>query len=298
MEIIKPGTNINFVGKMKYAVALSVIVIAIGIGAMILKGGLNYGIDFAGGTLIELRFKNEPSIDKVRDSLRKIELGESIIQQFGDPKDILIRVEKSSEALLEGLGDKIKKTIEADFQGEPIEIMRVEMVGPQVGKDLQWKALLAIFYSMIGIVVYVAWRFQFKWGIAAIIALAHDVLITLGAFAITGREFTLPVLAAVLTIVGFSINDTIVTFDRVRENLRLKGKETFESIINISVNETLSRTFLTTLTVLVITLILFIYGGEVIHDFAFALLVGFIAGVYSSIYIAAPILIFWKEKKK
>ncbi|MEK6682692.1 MAG: protein translocase subunit SecF [Nitrospirota bacterium] len=297
MEIIKPGTNINFVGKMKYAVAFSVIVIAIGIGAMILKGGLNYGIDFAGGTLIELRFKNEPSIDKVRDSLRKIELGESIIQQFGEPRDILIRVEKSSEAL-EGLGDKIKKTIEADFKGEPIEIRRVEMVGPQVGKDLQWKALLAIFYSMIGIVIYVAWRFQFKWGIAAIIALAHDVLITLGAFAITGREFTLPVLAAVLTIVGFSINDTIVTFDRVRENLRLKNKETFESIVNISINETLSRTFLTSFTVLVITLILFIYGGEVIHDFAFALLVGFIAGVYSSIYIAAPILIFWKEKKK
>lgn len=297
MEIIRPGNNIDFVGKMKYAVALSVIVIAIGIGAMIFKGGLNYGIDFAGGTLIELRFKKEPSIDKVRDSLKKIELGESIIQQFSDPKDILIRVEKSSEAL-EGLGDKIKKTIEADFQSEAIEIRRVEMVGPQVGKDLQWKALLAIFYSMIGIVAYVAWRFQFKWGIAAIIALAHDVLITLGAFAITGREFTLPVLAAVLTIVGFSINDTIVTFDRVRENLRLKGKETFESIINISVNETLSRTFLTTLTVLVITLILFIYGGEVIHDFAFALLVGFIAGVYSSIYIAAPLLIFWKEKKK
>jgi preprotein translocase subunit SecF len=297
MEIIKPGTKIDFIGKMRYAVALSVIVIAIGIGAMILKGGLNYGIDFAGGTLVELRFKNEPSIDKVRDSLRKIELGESIIQQFGDRRDILIRVEKSSEGI-EGLGDKIKKTIEGDFQGEAIEIRRVEMVGPQVGKDLQWKALLAIFYSMLGIVAYVAWRFQFKWGIAAIIALAHDVLITLGAFAITGREFNLPVLAAVLTIVGYSINDTIVTFDRFRENLRLKNKETFESIINISINETLSRTFLTSLTVLVVTLILFIYGGEVIHDFAFALLVGFVAGVYSSVYIAAPILIFWKEKKK
>lgn len=297
MEIIKPGTKIDFIGKMRYAIALSIIVIVIGIGAMILKGGLNYGIDFAGGTLVELRFKNEPSIDKVRDSLRKIELGESIIQQFGDPKDILIRVEKSTEAL-EGLGDKIKKTVEADFQAEAIEIRRVEMVGPQVGKDLQWKALLAIFYSMLGIVVYVAWRFQFKWGIAAIIALAHDVLITLGAFAITGREFTLPVLAAVLTIVGYSINDTIVTFDRIRENLRLRNKETFESIINISINETLSRTFLTSLTVLIVTLILFIYGGEVIHDFAFALLVGFVAGVYSSVYIAAPILIFWKEKKK
>lgn len=297
MEIIKPGTKIDFIGKMRYAIALSIIVIVIGIGAMILKGGLNYGIDFAGGTLVELRFKNEPSIDKVRDSLRKIELGESIIQQFGDPKDILIRVEKSTEAL-EGLGDKIKKTVEADFQGEAIEIRRVEMVGPQVGKDLQWNALLAIFYSMLGIVVYVAWRFQFKWGIAAIIALAHDVLITLGAFAITGREFTLPVLAAVLTIVGYSINDTIVTFDRIRENLRLRNKETFESIINISINETLSRTFLTSLTVLIVTLILFIYGGEVIHDFAFALLVGFVAGVYSSVYIAAPILIFWKEKKK
>lgn len=297
MEIIKPGTKIDFIGKMRYAVALSIILIVIGIGAMILKGGLNYGIDFAGGTLVELRFKNEPSIDKVRNSLKKIELGESIIQQFGDPKDILIRVEKSTEAL-EGLGDKIKKSVEADFQGEAVEIRRVEMVGPQVGKDLQWKALLAIFYSMLGIVAYVAWRFQFKWGIAAIIALAHDVLITLGAFAITGREFTLPVLAAVLTIVGFSINDTIVTFDRVRENLRLKNKETFESIVNISINETLSRTFLTSLTVLVVTIVLFIYGGEVIHDFAFALLVGFVAGAYSSIYIAAPILIFWKGKKK
>lgn len=297
MEIIKPGTNINFVGKIKYAIAISVIVIAIGMGAMILKGGLNYGIDFAGGTLVELQFKNEPSIDKVRDSLKKIELGESIIQQFGDPKDILIRVEKSSESL-EGIGEKIKKVIEGDFQNESIEIKRVEMVGPQVGKELQWQAMMAVFYSMIGIAIYVAWRFQFKWGIAAIIALAHDVLITIGILAITGKEFTLPVLAAVLTVVGYSINDTIVIFDRIRENMRLKSKESFESIINISINETLSRTFLTVLTVLIVLLALFIYGGEIIHDFAFTMLVGVSTGTFSSVYIAAPVLIFWKEKKK
>lgn len=297
MEIIKPGTKIDFVGKIKYAIAISAIVIAIGIGVLIFKGGFNYGIDFSGGTLVELRFKNEPSIDKVRDSLKKIELGESIIQQFGDPRDILIRVEKSTEAL-EGLGEKIRKAIESDFQGEGIEIRRVEMVGPQAGKDLQWNALKAIFYSMIGIVIYVAWRFQFRWGIAAIIALAHDVLITVSAFAITDKEFTLPVLAAVLTVVGYSINDTIVVFDRIRENMRLKSKESFESIINISINETLSRTILTVLTVLIVLVVLFIYGGEVIHDFAFALLVGITAGTYSSIYIASPLLIFWKEKKK
>ncbi len=297
MEIIKPGTNINFVGKIKYAIAISVIVIAIGIGAMILKGGLNYGIDFAGGTLVELQFKNEPSIDKVRDSLKKIELGESIIQQFGDTKDILIRVEKSSESL-EGIGEKIKKVIEGDFKNESIEIKRVEMVGPQVGKELQWQAMMAVLYSMIGIAIYVAWRFQFKWGIAAIIALAHDVLITIGILAITGKEFTLPVLAAVLTVVGYSINDTIVIFDRIRENMRLKSKESFESIINISINETLSRTFLTVLTVLIVLLALFIYGGEIIHDFAFTMLVGVSTGTFSSVYIAAPILIFWKAKKK
>ncbi len=297
MEIIKPGTKIDFVGKIKYATTISIIIIAIGISALIFKGGLNYGIDFAGGTLVELRFKNEPSIDKVRDSLKKIELGESIIQQFGDPKDILIRVEKSTEAL-EGLGEKIKKTIESDFQGESIEIRRVEMVGPQVGKDLQWKAMMAVLYSMIGIAIYVAWRFQFKWGIAAIIALAHDVLITIGIFAITGKEFTLPVLAAVLTVVGYSINDTIVIFDRIRENMRLKSKEGFESIINISINETLSRTFLTVLTVLIVLLALFLYGGEIIHDFAFTMLVGITTGTFSSIYIASPILILWKEKKK
>ncbi|MBI5180864.1 MAG: protein translocase subunit SecF [Nitrospirae bacterium] len=297
MEIIKPGTNINFVGKIKYAIAISVIVIAIGIGAMMLKGGLNYGIDFAGGTLVELRFKSEPSIDNVRNSLKKIELGDSIIQQFGDPKDILIRVEKSSESL-EGIGEKIKKVIEGDFQNESIEIKRVEMVGPQVGKELQWQAMMAVFYSMIGIAIYVAWRFQFKWGIAAIIALAHDVLITIGILAITGKEFSLPVLAAVLTVVGYSINDTIVIFDRIRENMRLKSKESFESIINISINETLSRTFLTVLTVLVVLLALFIYGGEIIHDFAFTMLVGVSTGTFSSVYIAAPVLIFWKEKKK
>lgn len=295
MEIIKPGTNINFVGKIKYAIAISVIVIAIGIGAMILKGGFNYGIDFAGGTLVELQFKNEPSIDKVRDSLKKIELGESIIQQFGDTKDILIRVEKSSESL-EGIGEKIKKVIEGDFQNESIEIKRVEMVGPQVGKELQWQAMMAVFYSMIGIAIYVAWRFQFKWGIAAIIALAHDVLITIGILAITGKEFTLPVLAAVLTVVGYSINDTIVIFDRIRENMRLKSKESFESTINISINETLSRTFLTVLTVLIVLLALFIYGGEIIHDFAFTMLVGVSTGTFSSVYIAAPVLIFWKKK--
>ena len=172
------------------------------------------------------------------------------------------------------------------------------MVGPQVGKELQWQAMMAVLYSMIGIAIYVAWRFQFKWGIAAIIALAHDVLITIGILAITGKEFTLPVLAAVLTVVGYSINDTIVIFDRIRENMRLKSKESFESIINISINETLSRTFLTVLTVLIVLLALFIYGGEIIHDFAFTMLVGVSTGTFSSVYIAAPILIFWKAKKK
>ena len=270
--------------------------ILIGLGSIVISGGLKYGIDFAGGTLVQLQFKSPPDIEVIRDGLKTIGLGESTIQEFGSKKDILIKVERSEEKL-EAVGAMVKRSLSGKFHSDDIIVERVEMVGPKVGRDLREKALLSILYAIIGIVIYISWRFEFQYAIAAIIALIHDVLVTMGAFSVLDKEFTLVIVAAFLTIIGYSLNDTIVVFDRIRENLRRKGKRSLSEIINSSINQTLSRTLLTSGTTLLVALALFFFGGEIIHDFSFALLVGVFVGTYSSIFIASVFLVYWASRK-
>ena len=296
MQLFKDETRFDFMGKIKAAMIISGIVILIGLGSIVVSGGLKYGIDFAGGTLVQLQFKSPPDIEVIRDGLKTIGLGESTIQEFGSKKDILIRVERSEEKL-EAVGAMVKRSLSGKFHSDDIIVERVEMVGPKVGRDLREKALLSILYAIIGIVIYISWRFEFQYAIAAIIALIHDVLVTMGAFSVLDKEFTLVIVAAFLTIIGYSLNDTIVVFDRIRENLRRKGKRSLSEIINSSINQTLSRTLLTSGTTLLVVLALFFFGGEIIHDFSFALLVGVFVGTYSSIFIASVFLVYWASRK-
>jgi len=219
MEIFKRVTEFDFMGKKTMATWLSCAVILIGIISITVHGGLRYGIDFAGGTLVQLKFKNPPAIEEVRDGLRTIGLGESTIQEFGSKTVLLVRVERS-EGKLEEIGTKIKNSLIGKYETENIVVERVEMVGPKVGKDLREKAILSIVYAIIGIVIYISWRFEFQYAVAAIIALIHDVLVTMGAFSLADKEFTLVIVAAFLTIIGYSLNDTIVVFDRIRSNLK------------------------------------------------------------------------------
>ena len=292
MELVKHDLKIDFLGKRTIAVVMSTILIMVGIVSVVIHGGLRYGIDFAGGTLVQLQFETPPAMNQIRQGLKSLGLGDSMIQEFGSSRDILIRVERSEEKL-EAVGDKIRRSVSEVMNTERVSMERVEMVGPKVGKDLREKAILSILYATFGIVIYISWRFEFKYAIAAILALIHDVLITMGVFSILDKEFTLVVVAAILTIIGYSLNDTIVVFDRIRENLRRKNRETVEFIVNMSINQTLSRTLLTSGTTLMMVLALQFLGGEIIHDFALALTIGIVAGTYSSIFIASVFLVLW-----
>jgi preprotein translocase subunit SecF len=293
VEFLKPGTNIDFLGKRKRAFLVSGTLILIGL-AMAGLWGLNYGIDFAGGTLVELKMPRAVDVQDVRRSLKGIGLGDSVIQHYGSKDEVLIRMMQPAKGI-EGPEGRIIDALEKDFGKGSIELRRTEVVGPQVGEALRKQATLAIAYALIGILIYITIRFEFRFAVAAIVALVHDVLITLGAFALTQKELSLPVVAAFLTIVGYSLNDTIVVFDRIRENLKAFRREAYEEVINRSINETLSRTLLTSLTTLIVVLALFFLGGEVIHDFAFALMVGVVVGTYSSVFVASPVLIFWQR---
>lgn len=293
MEFIKPGTTFDFIGRRWIAISASAVLIVIGLLTAGIRG-LNYGIDFAGGTLVELRMPRDVDIEDVRRELRGIGMGDSTIQHYGSKDEILIRMMRSPKRI-EGLQGEIIKALEVVYGQGKIELRRTEVVGPQVGAALRKQAALAMAYALIGILIYITIRFEFRFAVAAILALVHDVLITLGAFAVTNKELSLPVIAAFLTIVGYSLNDTIVVFDRIRENLKLFRRESYEAVFNRSINETLSRTILTSLTTMLVVLALFFLGGEVIHDFAFALLVGIVVGTYSSIFVASPILVFWQR---
>ncbi|CAI2718875.1 protein translocase subunit SecF [Nitrospina watsonii] len=295
MELIKGETRVDFMGKIKGALLFSGLLILISIASIAVQGGLKYGIDFAGGTLVQLKFANPPSVDSVRNGLKEVGLGDSTIQEFGTKNDILIQLEGSEDQLQE-IGSRITQALEKSMGVTDIVVERVEMVGPKVGQDLREKALLSIVYALIGIIIYISWRFEFQYAIAAIIALIHDVVITMGAFSVLDKEFTLVIVAAFLTIIGYSLNDTIVVFDRIRENTRRRGKESLAAHINTSINQTLSRTLLTSGTTLLVVLALFFLGGEIIHDFSFALLVGIVIGTYSSIFIASVFLVFWEAR--
>jgi len=295
MELIRSGTNFDFIGKRQLALFFSLALIAITIASLVLRNGPNYGIDFAGGTLVHVKFTESISIDSLRDSLKKVDLGDVLVQDFGEGAgEYLIRVERGTGSV-DKLSGSVKNQLTDSYGAESYEVRRVEMVGPQVGSDLKTKALMAILYAMGGILIYVAVRFEFRYALGAIIAIAHDVIITVGAFAVTGYEISLPVIAAILAVIGYSLNDTIIVYDRIRENIKRVKKGEEESCINRSINETLSRTVLTSITTLIVVLALFLYGGGVIHNFAFALLIGILIGTYSSIFVASPALVYYDK---
>jgi len=287
-------SNFDFIGKRRWAYLLSLAFIAAGLVSIAFAGGLRYGIDFSGGTLIQARFDQTVAVDRIRAALDQIKLGESVIQEFGDPREFIFRL-PLAEVPAEEVTRRVQEALAKDPALGKVEIRRVEFVGPQVGRDLQIQALYAVLASMVGILIYVAVRFDLKGGVASIAAVVHDVLVCLGAMSLTGREMSLPVLAALLTIIGYSVNDTIVAYDRVREN-RGKGVKkglSFAEQINIAINQTLSRTVLTALTTFMATAILFAFGGKVLEDLAFVLTVGVITGTYSTIYIAGALIVDW-----
>ncbi len=293
MELIKPSTNIDFVGSMKIAFTISIILIVISIASVVWHGGLNPGIDFAGGTIVQVKFQKPTPTEAIRNALKPIQLENSIIQQFNPQESVIRTAESTSD--LKGLSARIEEALSNAYGKGSFEVRRIEVVGPKVGKDLTNKAILAIVFSWIAMLIYVAWRFEFRFGVGGIVALIHDVIITVGALSLFNKEFTLTIIAALLTIIGYSINDTIVIYDRIRENLRKGLKKDLGEVMNISINETLGRTILTSLTVFTVLIILFFLGGEVIHDFAFAMLVGVISGVYSTVYIASPLVLAWER---
>ncbi len=374
-------TDINFVEFRNKAFIISLVVILIGLGSLLIRGGPDLGIDFEGGTLVQIMFDKAVPINDLRGVVRKAGYENANIQEFGQNNEYLIKVEEIKEGRIaaakllgalnsiapesdweilsikemvddlsgddkagnlivvkgrnippletlkedikeSGVGvtaatmetenriafnlpfqgieskaaDKLKAEISKSFPSREITVRRTETVGPKIGEELKKRAWAAIVISLFGILIYISWRFEFRFAVGAIIALIHDILITLGIFSITGKELSLVVIAAFLTIVGYSLNDTIVVFDRIRENFSIRRRESYNRMINISINDSLSRTIVTSFTTLIVVLFLFFIGGEVIHDFAFALLIGVVVGTYSSIFVASPVLVEWQNR--
>ncbi|HRF90616.1 MAG TPA: protein translocase subunit SecF [Desulfobacter postgatei] len=345
MQFIKPGTHIDFMGMRKIAFIFSLILILASIVSLIIHNGLNYGIDFAGGTLVQVKFPQKVDVSDIRKGLGGIGLKDVSVQGFGEQEEheYLIRTSSDADALGNQLSDSVSKGLKGATSLEP-DIRRVEMVGPQVGNDLKEKALLAVFYSLLLITIYISGRFEQKWTIAgitagalmaavyflsvfnlpmpfliaaalvvslvlfwylqlqyaigAIVALIHDVIITVGVFSLLNLDFSLQIIAALLTIIGYSLNDTIIVFDRIRENIKGNSNHSLVlDLFNRSINETLSRTILTSFTTLIVLVALFLLGGEIIHNFAFAMIIGIVVGTYSSIFIATPIVLMAHRKR-
>ena len=296
MQLVKDGVVIDFLGKRFYAGIFSAILLVGGLVSVLMHQGLNYGIDFRGGTNIQIRFKEVPNLDQLRDFFADKDLGNVMLQTFGSVEDREILLGLSVDNPL-GTGEKLtyglRQMLQTDYP--ELELRRIETIGPKVGDELKTSALQAIMIALGLVLVYITFRFQWRQGIAAIITLLHDVMVVVGIFSIFDKEFTLPVIAALLTVVGYSLNDTIVIFDRIRENISKFRKRELLPLINQSVTETLSRTLLTSGTTLMVVLALVFLGGEIIHDFAFALLVGVLIGTYSSIYVASP-MVLWLTK--
>lgn len=341
MEIIRPGTRIDFIGKRNAAYVFSAILILISLAALVYYGGPRYGIDFAGGTVVQIRCMEGARISEIRSGLDKVGMGDASVQRFGaeEKNEYLIRTDKSITTN-KGFSQEVESAVN-EAAGIEARVQRVEMVGPQVGEDLREKALLALFYALLFITIYISGRFELKWvlsgvmavaligavylfsifnvsipllilvalivalvmfwqlrlkfAMGAIAALLHDVFITVGVFTIIGIEFSLPIVAALLTIIGYSLNDTIIVFDRIRENIRKHSKKPLPEVINQSVNETLSRTIMTSVTTLIVLFCLFFLGGAIIRDFAFAMIIGVFVGTYSSIYVSSPVLLLLQE---
>jgi len=281
-------TNFDFMGKRKLWFVISTTLIMISIVSFFIRG-LSLGIDFTGGTLVELGYQQDVQLEGVRTALISSEFKDATVQYFGSTRDVLIRIAPREDLNMNSadISNEIIRLLED--AGQKVQVRRVEFVGPQVGDDLAQDGGLAMIYALFGILVYVALRFQMRFSLGAIAALIHDVTITFGFFSVTQMEFDLTVLAAILAVIGYSLNDTIVVYDRIRENFHKMRKATPVEVVNASVNQTLSRTLMTSGTTMLVLIALFIFGGEIIHDFATALIVGIFVGTYSSIYIASPI---------
>ena len=296
MKFLNRKTNIDFMGKRKIALILSVIAI---IGALIVlpSRGLDLGLDFTGGTLIEVAFPSAPVMSEVRENLNTEGLDSAVVQTFGTATDIVVRVPPgdNDESNAE-LSTRVLSALKKGVEGEVV-MRRVEFVGPQVGEELTEQGILAVVYALIGIFLYVMFRFQWRFSVGAVVAVVHDILFSMGVLSLLQIEFDLTVVAALLAVVGYSLNDTIVLFDRIRENFPKLGKRTSVDVINISVNETLSRTLMTSMTTLMVLLALFYFGGEIIHGFALTLIIGVLVGTYSSIYIASSSLLVLNVSK-
>lgn len=290
MRILK-HTNVDFIGLRKKSAILSAILIFAGLVSVGIHKGFDTSIDFAGGTLVEIGFTNEVPLQEVRDAIDAAGFAGAEVTHFGSNTDILIKVKAIGDPA--EASREIERVLKETWPD--VDMRRVESVGPKIGSELKTAAFWAIIYSLFGIVVYIGWRFQFRFAIAAIIALVHDVLFTLGFFSVAGLELSIPVIAGILTVVGYSLNDTIVVFDRIRENLRTRKREGYSVVVNSSINETLSRTIITSFTTLIVVLSLVIIGGPVIRDFALTLLVGVVVGTYSSVFIASPVLVAWED---
>jgi len=296
MEIIGK-TNIDFMGMKKISFAISGVIAIIGLIAIIqmARGAANMGIDFSGGTAVQLKFSQPIAMDKAREALARHNLKEATLQDIKEGNKLLIKVGKTAH--LEGrASDTIQDIFKKEFPANTFEVESSTEIGPSIGDKLRKDTLTAIVISMIGIILYIAWRFDFKFGVGAIIATAHDILAMFAVFFIMNKEMNLLFITAVLTIAGYSLTDTVVVFDRIRENLHKNLKEPMESIFNRSINEVLSRSIVTSLTVFLAACSLYLFGGEVIHDFALALVVGVMVGVYSSVFVASPIVSLWEER--
>lgn len=299
IQLIK-NTNINFIGVRRIAVTVSVVFILVGIVSIALHKGLNLSIDFAGGTLIQVKFEKPVSADlgKIRPIISALNYGTPEVKTIGQVTNNELQLTVRDPGKGSVVADEIREVLKKEYSENPFEVRKVEKVGPKIGGELRKNAIIAALLSLLAILIYIGFRFHLPFGVAAVIPLFHDVLVTLTVFSILNREISLPFLAAMLTIIGYSLNDTIVIFDRIRENMRtgsIKGDK-FIELVNKSINQTLSRTIITSLTTLFVVTTLFILGSETIKDFALALLIGIIVGTYSTIYIASPVLISWHKK--
>ena len=285
MQILNKQTDFKFMSKRKIAAAFSVLLLLASIGSLVSQG-LNFGIDFTGGTMIEIAYEEEVKLDDIRTTLEQSGHDDAIVQNFGSLHEVLIRLPVLETENMAELSNEIVTTLQAAHESK-IDVRRVEFVGPQVGEELTEQGGLAMLYALFGILIYVSLRFEYRFAIGSVVALVHDVVLTLGFFSILQLEFDLTVLAAILAIIGYSLNDTIVVFDRIRETFLKMRKGSSEEIVNRALNDTLSRTLMTSVTTLLVVTSLFVFGGEVIHAFSIALLLGIVIGTYSSIYIAS-----------
>lgn len=302
MEIFKLDNTYDFVSKIPTAVKFSVLLIVISLGSVIYHGGPNWGVEFTGGTEVQVNFPQGPEVKFIRDSLETQGYEAEAVQQFGLASDHEYLISFSPKVVsfdqIQDFKEKLNEVITTTPEFADAQIQRIDYIGPKIGKELVQKAILSILLACVGILIYLVFRFEFGFAVGAVIALFHDTIITVGAISLMDKEFTLAIVAALLTVIGYSVNDTIVIFDRIRENMAKSLQKSFPNIVNEGVSQTLSRTILTGVTVFIVLIPLFFLGGAVIHDFAFTLIVGVLIGTYSSIFVASAFVVYWRKRKE